>query len=131
MTRGLSIAMRKLWIMGAAAAVALAACGSSGSSAAKPSSGSKPVGGGSSSTLQAKDFAYTPTAIQLTVGKAATIKVTNAGSVKHNLTVEGLKVSQDLPPGSTKTVTVTPKAGNYPFHCEYHPTQMKGTITVG
>ncbi len=121
---------------------ALAACGSSsgsnasgGSAYSQTGSGSgsttsAPAASGPTTTITAKDFAFTPTAIQLTAG-GNTLKVTNSDSAKHNLTIEGLKVNKDLPPGATQTVSLTAKAGTYPFHCAYHPTQMKGTITVG
>lgn len=111
---------------------ALAACGSSSGSKAGDSTKTTtaPAASGPTTTITAKDFAFTPTSIQLTAGDN-TLKVTNSGAVKHNLTVEGLKVDKDLPPGATQTVGLTAKAGTYPFHCEYHPTQMKGTITVG
>ena len=82
--------------------------------------------------MTAKDYSFTPTTIDLTAGKTVTISATNDGAAKHNLTIKGLKVNVELPPGSTKTATVKgAKAGTYEFHCEYHPTQMKGTITVG
>ena len=117
---------------------ALAACGSSSSSsgsgayskpAATPSSSAVATGDGPRVT--AKDFSFTPTAIDLTAGKTVTISATNDGGAKHNLTIKDLKVNVDLPPGSTKTATVKgAKPGTYEFHCEYHPTQMKGTVTV-
>lgn len=123
--------------------IALAACGSSGGSS---SSGGGAYGGGgaSSSTTAAKaarakggpvtdltatDFSYTPTAPNL-AADGATIHVVNDGAVQHNLTVEGLKVDQDLPPGKSSDINVSAKPGTYQFHCEYHPTTMKGTITV-
>ncbi len=121
----------------AAAAGALAACGSSSSSSgygsspktAAPSSSAGAAAGGPSVT--AKDYSFTPTALELSAGKTVTISATNDGAAKHNLTIKGLKVTVDLPPGSTKTATVKgAKAGTYEFHCEYHPTQMKGTVTV-
>lgn len=134
--------MRRIVVVIAALAAAgvLAGCGSSSSSGSgssgasgktSNSSSAPAAAGGASETLTAKDFSFSPTAMNLTAGKAVTIKATNDGSVKHNLTIPGLKVNTDLPSGSTKSVTVTPKAGTYEFHCEYHPTQMKGTITVG
>jgi plastocyanin len=128
-------------VIAALAAVGvLAGCGSSSSSGSGSSgaygktsnSTSAPAATGTvADTFTARDFSYSPTSVQLTAGKAVTLKAVNDGAAKHNLTVKGLKVNVDLSPGSTKTVTVTPKAGTYEFHCEYHPTQMKGTITVG
>ncbi|MEO6469786.1 MAG: cupredoxin domain-containing protein, partial [Acidimicrobiia bacterium] len=117
---------------------ALAACGSSSSSSGSGAS-SKPASTPSSSagttgdgpTITAKDYSFTPTSIDLTAGKTTTISATNDGAAKHNLTIEKLKVDVDLPAGSTKTATVEgAKPGTYEFHCEYHPTQMKGTVTV-
>ena len=116
------------------AVLVLGACGSSSGSKAggrySSTTTPAPAASGPTTTITAKDFSFTPTAVQLSAG-GNTLKVTNSGSAKHNLTVEGLKVNKDLPPGSTQTVSLTAKAGTYPFHCEYHPTQMKGTITVG
>ena len=121
-----------------AAVGALAACGSSSSSSgsgaySKPAStpSSSAAASGDGPTVTAKDYSFTPTAIDLTAGKTVTISATNDGAAKHNLTIKDLKVNVDLPPGTTKTVTVKgAKAGTYEFHCEYHPTQMKGTVTV-
>jgi plastocyanin len=122
--------------------IALAACGSSGGSA---SSGGAYGGGGKSSSttaakvaaakggpvtvITAKDFAFTPDAPNL-AADGATIHVANTGAVQHNLTVEGLKVNKNLPPGSSFDINVNAKPGTYQFHCEYHPTTMKGAITV-
>jgi plastocyanin len=123
------------------AAAVLGACGSSSSSG---SSGS-PYGGGSSKTssttaattgsgasiaLSAKDFAFTPTALTVPSG-GGTVKFTNTGSVEHNFTVDGQSVSKDAEAGESASVKVDLPAGSYKFHCKYHPTQMKGTLTVG
>jgi plastocyanin len=134
-----------------AAAVLLGACGSSGSSkgggASNASTGGGPYGGGSSSqpsatssagaattgatvNLSAKDFAFTPTALTVAAG-GGTVKFTNTGSVEHNFTVDGKGISKDAEAGDTATVRVDLPAGTYQFHCKYHPTQMKGTLTVG
>jgi plastocyanin len=126
------------------AAAGLAACGSSSSS--KGGGGGSPYGGGSSSKtssttsgastgggtavdLSAKDFAYTPTS--LSVPSGGSVKFTNTGSVEHNVTVDGQSVSKDAEAGESATIKVDLPAGSYKFHCKYHPTQMKGTLTVG
>jgi plastocyanin len=80
--------------------------------------------------LEADNFYFKPTGITLTAGKQATIVVKNEGNVEHNLTVEALSVKKDIEPGKSETVSVSPAAGSYPFHCQYHPDQMKGTITA-
>ena len=100
------------------------ACSSSGSSDKSSGAAANTV------ALQAKDFSYTPTAIDAKAGKV-TFTVDNTGSVEHNLTIPGLKVDKDVEKGETVSVTADAKAGTYAFHCEYHPTKMKGTITIG
>ena len=127
------------------AAAALAACGSSSSS--KGSSGGSPYGGGTSSkttattaaattgsgatiALSAKDFAFTPTSLSVP-SAGGTVKFTNTGTVEHNFTVDGKGISKDAEAGKSATVKVDLPAGTYQFHCKYHPTQMKGTLTVG
>ena len=135
--------MRRVVIIPAVllAAAALGACGSSSSSSG---SGGSPYGGGSSKTtstsaaaaggasiaLSAKDFAFTPTALTVPSG-GGTVKFTNTGSVEHNFTIDGQSVSKDAEAGSSASVKVDLPAGSYKFHCKYHPTQMKGTLTVG
>ncbi len=132
---------RLLTILGlVGAALALAACGSSSDS----SSGGSSYGGGEASStsaagtaakggpvtqLTAKDFSYTPTTPSLAAG-GATLHVTNSGAVEHNLTVEGLNVDKDLESGKSDDVDVSAEPGSYDFHCKFHPTTMKGTITV-
>jgi len=102
------------------AATALSGCGSSKSGSAASAN---------SSTLTAANITYSPTAIQLKAGKAE-ITVKNTDGVKHNLTISDLKVNKDVDQGKTVTASFTAKPGTYQFHCEYHPNQMKGTITV-
>ncbi len=106
-----------------AVATFVAGCGTDNKSSAS--------GGGRTVKLEADDVYFKPTDIKLDAGKATTLEVENEGKVEHNITIEGLEVDKDLEAGKTTTVSVTPKAGTYQFHCEYHPTQMKGTITVG
>jgi plastocyanin len=117
---------RRAAVIGAVLAVAMlgAACSSNGGSTA----GSSSAGSGEA-TLSAKDFAFTPTTLDVPTGSVR-ITVTNSGPSKHNFTMDDGSVSQDILPGQTKTITVNLTA-TATFHCKYHPTTMKGTLQVG
>ncbi|HEX2701422.1 MAG TPA: cupredoxin domain-containing protein [Acidimicrobiales bacterium] len=110
----------------------LAGCGSddTGGTVAEPPGNSDLVT--KKVDLKAAGFAFDPTAIQLTAGEAAQFVITNGDSVEHNLTVEGIDVDQDVEAGKTAQAPATKalEAGTYKFHCEYHPDQMQGTVTV-
>lgn len=124
--------------LGVAAALFLGACGSSTTKTASngssygPTATASPTTSGAGETagvqLVAADFSFTP--VELTVANNSSIEVKNAGKVEHSFTIEGLKVNQDLSPGKSVKVAITGKPGTYQFHCEYHPTVMKGTITI-
>lgn len=108
-----------------------AACGSDSNAKTSGDGGDgAAASGGAKLTLTAKDFAYSPTALQAAADAKTTIVVTNGDSVKHNLTIKDLKIDKDLPAGGSASATFTAKAGTYAFFCEYHPNTMKGTITV-
>ena len=60
-----------------------------------------------------------------------TITLTNNDTVEHNITIEDLKVNKDVEGGKSETSdSVTPAAGTYEYHCEYHPSAMKGQLIV-
>jgi plastocyanin len=111
--------------IGALGAGVLGGCGSSGKSS-KSNAGSTGV----TVALQAMNTTYTPTAVPLKAGQKVTFVVTNGDQIEHNLTVKDLKINADVAGGKTTKATATPAAGTYEFHCEYHPQQMTGTITV-
>ena len=94
------------------------ACGSSGTSSGEPVN------------ITAADTTFSPTAITLQAGKKVTFTLKNTDTFEHNLTIEGLSVKKDVEGGKSASATVSPKAGTYPFHCAYHPEQMKGTVTA-
>ncbi len=68
-----------------------------------------------------------------TVAKGVTtFKVTNKGKLTHDFKIAG-KVTKKLAPGKTATLTVTLKAGKYPYLCTvpgHAAAGMKGTVTA-
>ena len=116
-------------VAAALSGVVLAGCGSDdngGTVAEGPDASAKMV------QVNAINIAFNPTDIELTAGEDVQFVITNGDQVEHNLTVEGLDVDQDVEGGKTVDAPVTKavKAGTYKFHCEYHPAQMQGTVTV-
>ena len=104
-----------------------AAC-SSDDGGGDPSSSAAPTDGSSAMTINAEDFAFSPTTLSLPSGEN-TITVTNTGAVEHSFTLDDDSVSEDVEPGESITVTVDLSA-DAPFHCKYHPDQMTGTLEV-
>ena len=106
-----------------AAAGMLVACGSDSSSSSSSASGN-------TFDLTAANISWSTTDIHVAAGNV-TFVVKNTDKVEHNLTIEGGgNVNKDIAGGKTVKATANLKAGTYPFHCEYHPDVMKGTITV-
>jgi plastocyanin len=91
------------------------------------------AGGGGENELRltAQGTAWNTTSFDLKASSGYTLEVTNKDSIEHNFTFAAGKASQDVEGGEDATATFTaPAAGSYPFFCKYHPTAMKGTITV-
>jgi plastocyanin len=121
-----------------AVALLLAGCGGSSDSSGSNSGGgasatTAAAGGGASDkvSLTAKGIAWDKTTLDLPANKQVTVTVDNQDTVEHNFTFEDAKAEKDVEGGETQEVSfTTPAAGSYEFHCEYHPSQMKGTVTV-
>jgi uncharacterized cupredoxin-like copper-binding protein len=142
------------------AALAMTACGSSSSSdnggsasstpAAAPakstpaapasttSSSSAAAGGGAAVTVGESEFKLSPADAKTKAGKV-TITIKNTGKTLHALALEkagpGGKdvVSDPVPPGQTKTLTVKLKAGKVEWYCpigNHKSLGMKGDLTV-
>jgi plastocyanin len=122
-----------------AVALLIAGCGSS----SKDSSGSNSGGGASATTaasggggsdkitLTAKGIAFDQTQLNMPAGKQVTVTLNNQDSVEHSFTFKDAKAEKDAEGGETAEVSFTaPAAGSYEFHCKYHPSKMKGTVTV-
>ena len=106
--------------------LAASACGSDDSGGGGETG--TPAGSDSGLAIAAEDFQFSPSSLTVPSGES-TITVTNEGEVEHSFTLDDDSASEDVEAGETVSVTVdiTQDAG---FHCEYHPDQMTGTLTV-
>jgi plastocyanin len=125
--------------------LALAACGSSstGSPAATGGAPASAGGGGASTaatcaaaaagasptvTVTIKDFAFSPEPVTAKVGDV--IGWTNNDSAGHTASlVDGTCTTDTIANGQTQSLVFS-APGTYPYQCNIHPSQMKGTITV-
>jgi plastocyanin len=84
---------------------------------------------------------------ELTVPAGATIKITNNGAAIHNVHVadpsgnftgdfckaagpDPCSKPASVPAGGTATLVLTIPPGKYDYRCDFHPADMKGTLTV-
>jgi plastocyanin len=120
-------------------ALAAAGCGGGGANGggsaaagtAAPASTAAGGGGDDELKLTASGTAWDSTSFDLKAGSSYTLEVTNQDGVEHNFTFAAGKASQDIEANEDATVSFTaPAAGSYLFFCKYHPSVMKGTITV-
>lgn len=70
-------------------------------------------------TVSAKEFAFTPSVLNLKKNERIRIKLTNDGGMTHNLVVDGMDVStKNIGPGESDTVEFTPlESGTFAFFC--------------
>lgn len=85
--------------------------------------------------------------LQATAGQPVTFNITNGGTGVHDLHISaadgtftgnpcetgGTDPCSDpsaIPGGQTATLSATLAAGTYNYRCDFHPTEMKGEITV-
>jgi plastocyanin len=124
-----SLPLRRLTAGSAAVLVtlaAIAACGSTDNGSGGSSSG------GAGPTVTAKDFSFDPSTVPISAGQSVTVTFKNDGNTEHSLTLDNGSGETEAEPGKSATLTVTaPSSGTLTFHCKYHPTQMKGSFTVG
>lgn len=93
------------------------------------------------------DNKFDQTELTAKADTAVSVPLTNNGAAIHNVQVSAADGSfpaafctangptpcskpPRLPGGSTGTLDFTLPAGTYQFRCDYHPTEMKGTLTV-
>jgi plastocyanin len=90
-------------------------------------------GGGGETEIQlvASDFKFDKTSLDMRSGSQVKVELRNQGQAEHNFTFTEAGANQDVEAGEDATATFTaPAAGSYQFFCKYHPSQMKGTVTV-
>lgn len=88
---------------------------------------------GGAITLEASEFAFSPTCVEAGAGETLEVTVTNGGSALHNLTIESLGIDEDVQAGQRVTVEVElPDSGPVPFVCKYHVANgMQGAFLIG
>lgn len=118
----------------------------------EPGGGAPPGGGGANTITQGDNFfeyqgQRAPT-IPVTAGQEATFQIVNNGSAIHNMHVavtgefrsdfcaptpqdDPCSDPKQLRKGQTGTITINiAEAGTYDFRCDFHATQMTGTLEV-
>ena len=80
-------------------------------------------------TVTAVDFSLSPATITASAGQVINVSFKNDGSAKHSFTVGTTDVTEAAG-GATGSGSFTASATTVEFHCKYHATQMKGTITI-
>ncbi|HEU4400426.1 MAG TPA: cupredoxin domain-containing protein [Actinomycetota bacterium] len=96
-----------------------------------PTTTAAAASGGEEIKLTAKGIKWDTTSLDLKSGTSYTVEVTNGDSVEHNFTFQEAGANQDIEGGEDAKATFTaPAAGSYEFFCKYHPSAMRGTVTV-
>jgi plastocyanin len=80
--------------------------------------------------LVASDFEFTPAELPFAAGEETQITFTNTGQAKHNFTVDGTDVDEDVDANGEVTFDFTAPGQTASFQCKYHPDTMLGTITI-
>jgi hypothetical protein len=104
----------------------LAACSSSGDNATTTTGGAAQP---QALTVTAVDFSLSPATITAPAGQVINVSFKNNGSTTHSFTVGTTDVAQAAA-GASSSGSFTAAAQTIEFHCKFHPTQMKGTITI-
>ena len=87
-----------------------------------------PVPADAAATVDVKDFKFNPDASTAKVGEV--IAWTNSDSAPHTASLaDGSCGTENLATGITGALIFN-VAGSYPYQCNIHPGQMKGTITI-
>ncbi len=115
--------------------------------AASPSPGESPSPGGPI-PVALRDNSFDPNELTVQAGGTATFEITNNGRALHNMHIAGPggDFTEDFCEGgadpcsdpnqirgaqtATLTWQVPPTPGEVDFRCDFHPSEMTGTITI-
>jgi plastocyanin len=86
------------------------------------------TGATATATVTIKSFTYSPDPITAKVGDV--IGWSNEDSAGHTATLDDGTCTTDTIANGASGLLVFTAPGTYPYHCNIHPTQMKGTITI-
>lgn len=116
-----------MWLLlGALAAVTLAACGG-----ASPASGDVRMGEGDADAVKvvASDNDFEPATLELDAGAEVTVEVRNDGEAAHNFVISEVDLSTGtIEAGQVSTATFTVPDEPVSYVCTFHP-GMGGEIT--
>ncbi len=126
--------MRPAWLL-LSVSILLAACdGGGGQEGGGSTAGTGPTGPVEETLdVQASEFAFDPSELSATADTTTAIRVTNAGSVEHDLTIDETGLVIATPTGETAEGTFSLPAGTYTFYCSipgHREAGMEGTLQV-
>ncbi len=83
--------------------------------------------------MELDDNYFAPTYVETKANQTVTLELANEGTNSHTFTSEALGVDEEVPPGQTKTVTITgPSQGSVEFRCRFHQSAgMQGAFFLG
>jgi uncharacterized cupredoxin-like copper-binding protein len=100
---------------------------------AAPATPAAAASGDQTVAMEAGNFYFKPNAVTIPANSPVTFKIQNVAEIPHNFSIDALRISTDLPPGSTTDVKVEGAAGSYEYYCNlpgHKAAGMFGTLTV-
>ena len=127
--------MRSVWLV-PAVTLLLVACGGDGGAGDGGTSTMRtgPTGPAEETLdVEASEFAFDPSELSAAADTTTAIRVTNVGSVEHDLAIDEAGLVIATPTSETAEGTFSLPAGTYTFYCSipgHREAGMEGTLTV-